>query len=63
MSVVQVDPTLILAAIDLQRLHQLSLWDALIVEAAALSGYRELLSEDLQPGFRYGGVTIVNPFR
>lgn len=63
MSVVQVDPPLILAAIDLHRLHRLSLWDALIVEAAALSGCRELLSEDLQPGFRHGGVTVVNPFR
>ncbi len=63
MSVARVDPTLILAAIDLHRLHQLSLWDALIVAAAALSGGRELLNGDLQPGFRYGGVTVVNPFR
>jgi predicted nucleic acid-binding protein len=62
MSVVPVDPALILSAIDLHRLHQLSLWDALILQAAAAAGCRELLSEDMQTGFRHGGVVIVNPF-
>ena len=62
MNVVQVDPPLILAAIDLHRLHQLSLWDALILQAASAAGCRELLSEDMQAGFRHGGVVVVNPF-
>ena len=62
MSVVQVDATLILAAIDLHQAHRLSIWDALILQAAAAGGCRELLSEDLQPGFSYGGVVVVNPF-
>lgn len=60
--VVQIDPPLILAAIDLHRLHQLSIWDALIVQAAAAAGCRELLTEGLQPGARLAGVTVVNPF-
>lgn len=60
--VVQVDPPLILAAIDLQRLHRLSFWDALILQAAIAGGCRELLSEDLQAGFRCGGVVVVDPF-
>ena len=60
--VVQIDPPLILAAIDLHRLHQISLWDALILQAAAAAGCRELLSEDMQPGFRHAGVVVVNPF-
>lgn len=60
--VVQIDPPLILAAIDLHRLHQLSIWDALIVQAAAAAGCRELLTEDLQPGARLAGVEVVNPF-
>ena len=51
LSVAQVDPPLIVAAIDLHRLHQLSLGDALILQAAA--GWRDLLSEDMQPGFRH----------
>ena len=41
MSVVQVDPPLILAAIDLHRLHQLSLWNALILQSASAAGCRE----------------------
>ena len=62
MPVVQVDPPLILAAIDLHRLHRLSIWDALILQAAIAGGCRELLSEDMQPGFRHGGVVVTNPF-
>ncbi len=30
--------------------------------AAAEAGCRLLLSEDLQEGFTWGGVTVVNPF-
>jgi predicted nucleic acid-binding protein len=62
MNVVQVDPPLILAAIDLHRLHRLSIWDALVLQAAAAAGCRELLSEDMQAGFRVSGVKVVNPF-
>jgi predicted nucleic acid-binding protein len=61
--VVQLDPTLILAAIDLHRLHQISFWDALIVQAAASGGCVELLTEDLQAGRRIAGVLVVDPFR
>jgi predicted nucleic acid-binding protein len=39
------------------------LWDALILEAARSAGCSTLLTEDLQPGFRYQGVTVENPFR
>ena len=62
LEVVQIDPNLILAAIDLHRLHQLSIWDALIFQAAAAGGCRELLTEDMQHGARLLGVEIVNPF-
>ena len=49
-------------AMDLAADHQLSIWDAIVVSAAAKSGCRLLLSEDLQDGFVWGGVTVVNPF-
>ena len=62
LTVVQIDPRLILAAIDLHRLHQLSIWDALILQAAASGGCRELLTEDMQLGARLLGIEIVNPF-
>ena len=53
----------ILDAIDLHRLHQLSLWDGLIVTCAAASGCTKILTEDLQHGQVLAGVKIENPFR
>jgi predicted nucleic acid-binding protein len=52
----------VLAAIDLHRLHSLSIWDALIVRAALISGCRTLYSEDLQHGRRFEALQVVNPF-
>jgi len=60
--VVQVDPALILAAIDFGRTEQLSFWDALIVQAAISTNCTVLLSEDLQHHRRFGRLTVVNPF-
>jgi predicted nucleic acid-binding protein len=52
----------LLAATDLTQAHELGVWDALIVSAAAEARCRLLLSEDLQNGFTWRGVTVVNPF-
>lgn len=52
----------IVAALDLAVAHQLQIWDAIILAAAASAGCALLLSEDLQHGFAWGGVTVVNPF-
>ena len=54
---------LILSAIDLHRLHQISFWDALIVKCAAAAGCERLITEDLQDGQVLDGVRIENPFR
>ena len=62
LDVVTIQPTLILDAIDLHRLHSLSFWDALILRAASASGCRTLLTEDMQPGRTIAGVHIENPF-
>lgn len=62
LDVVSMQPSLILDAIDLHRLHSLSFWDALILRAAAASGCRRLLTEDLQSGRTIAGVQIENPF-
>jgi predicted nucleic acid-binding protein len=53
----------LLAAIDLHRLHELSIWDAMIVRSARSSGCRVLYSEDLQHGRSFDGVVVVDPFR
>jgi predicted nucleic acid-binding protein len=62
LDVVTIEPSFIVEAIDLHRLHSLSFWDALIVQAAAASGCRRLLTEDLQSGRSIAGVRIENPF-
>ncbi len=59
---VAASPDLIAGALDLHVLHSLSFYDALIVQAAAVSGCERVLSEDMQHGARYGGVRIENPF-
>ena len=51
-----------LAAADLATHHQLSTWDSVILSAAAESGCRLLLTEDMQEGFTWKGVTVTNPF-
>ena len=44
-----------LAATDLASAHQLGIWDAVILSAAADARCRILLSEDLQDGFTWRG--------
>ena len=48
--------------LDVAIAHNLAIWDAIILAAAAEAGCRMLLSEDMHEGFTWGGVTIVNPF-
>ena len=47
---------------DLATFHQYTLWDAIMLAAAAHAGCRVLLSEDMQHGFIWRGVEIRNPF-
>ena len=60
--VVPVDHRLVLRATDTALSARLSIWDALIVEAAAASGSDRLLTEDLNDGQTIRDVQIVNPF-
>jgi predicted nucleic acid-binding protein len=60
--VVETSPDVMLAAIELTRQHQLGVWDAVILASAADAHARLLLSEDLQDGFTWRGVTVANPF-
>lgn len=50
------------AALELSSAHGLQVWDALIVSTAVQQRCHMLLSEDLQDGFTWRGVTVVNPF-
>jgi predicted nucleic acid-binding protein len=59
---IETSPAILLAATDLAVHHVLSIWDGVILSAAAASGCRLLLSEDMQDGFVWSGVTVANPF-
>jgi predicted nucleic acid-binding protein len=61
--VVETTPQLIVSASVLHEHHSFSFWDAMIVEAALLSGATTLLSEDLQDGRSIGELTFRNPFQ
>ena len=52
----------IVAAVDLAADRRLGIWDTLMVAVAADDGCRLLLSEEMQNGFSWHGVTVVNPF-
>lgn len=52
----------VVAASFLEQRHQLSFWDALIVQTAVLAGAKRLLSENFQHGRSIGGVVVENPF-
>lgn len=56
------DPDDVLAAIEIQRETQLSFRDSMIVRSAGRLGCEILYSENLNPGQRYAGVTVHNPF-
>ena len=51
------------AALALAADHHFQIYDAIIIAAAAQAGCELLLSEDLQDGFAWSGVTVINPFR
>ena len=51
----------ILGALEIEARYKTSFWDALILNAAEVSGASILYSEDLAKGQRYGSVRVVNP--
>ncbi len=51
-----------LRGLALSQRHQLSAWDALILQAALDAGCTALFSEDFQAGARFDDLVVVNPF-
>ena len=60
--VVALTPADLLPAIDLHRLHRLSIWDGLLIRAALNGACAKLHTEDMQPGYIVDRLTFVNPF-
>lgn len=59
--VVTLTPGMVLEAIDCAALEHLSIWDSLVIIAAAAARCEEVLTEDLNPGQVIRGVRVVNP--
>lgn len=60
--VLETSGAVIATAADLATSHKLGIWDSVIIASAAHADCRLLLSEDLQEGFTWHGLTITNPF-
>lgn len=60
--ILPLDHRLSLAAMEIVRKHQLSIWDALIVQSAIEGKCRTLFSEDFQNGRKYGALKVIDPF-
>ena len=60
--VVDSDLALVGAAVEGSIRRQLSIWDAMVVEAALRAEAHTLYSEDFNHGQRFGALTVVNPF-
>jgi len=61
-AVMETSAAVMVSATDLAADHGLTIWDSVVLAAAAEAGCRLLLSEDLQEGFTWRGVTVANPF-
>ena len=60
---IDTDAAVLTTALDLSAGHHLRIFDAIVLAAAASVGCDRLYTEDLQNGFVWRGVEIVNPFR
>jgi hypothetical protein len=57
-----VDRDVLTGGHEIEQRYRLSWWDSLVVAAARVQGCAILLSEDLQDGASFAGVTVRNPF-
>ena len=60
--VVRIDTPLVRRAIATHRRYGIAYWDSLIVAAAERAACTHVLSEDLNSGQSYHGITVINPF-
>src|SRR5581483_1793621 len=55
---IETSRAVLLAATELACDHRLKIWDAVVLAAAVSAGCRLLLSDDLQDGFTWNGLTV-----
>jgi predicted nucleic acid-binding protein len=59
---VAIDAQLVESAVGAGQRWRLSHWDALVIEGARRAGCTRILTEDLNAGVDYDGLTVENPF-
>jgi predicted nucleic acid-binding protein len=57
------DHDIVRRAVEAKAAYGLHFYDGMIVAAAERAGCERIWSEDLNPGQKYFGVTVANPFR
>jgi predicted nucleic acid-binding protein len=57
------DAGIVRRAVEARSTYGVHFYDGMIVAAAERAGCERILSEDLNPGQKYFGVTVINPFR
>ena len=62
LQIVHPDFDMVVAAARIHQKHSISFWDALILQAAKTADCFQVLSEDLQDGFRLDDLAVKNPF-
>ena len=55
--------TIVADTLELLSKHKLSVWDARLLVTCDAASCEYLFSEDMQDGARYGGVTVIDPFK
>lgn len=60
--VVETSLGIIASAVDLNSEYPISFWDAVVLSSATSANCQILLTEDMDHGWMWSGVTIVNPF-
>ena len=60
--VVELNWTLVRRAIETHKEYGITYWDSLIVAAAERADCTRIVSEDLNSGQSYHGITVVDPF-
>ena len=61
--VVSPDADLVRRAVDVRAKYGVHFYDGMIVAAAERGGCTRIWSEDLNPGQKYFGIAVENPFR
>jgi predicted nucleic acid-binding protein len=59
---IETSEDVIVAAAELSASRRIGFWDAVILASASEGGCRLLLTENLQEGFTWNGVSVTNPF-